>query len=353
MAQVKIGLFKFGEEEFELRYVIRGDGDVRFVAKDIAKVLKYSNAKDAVKKHVDEKYKGTFENKPKNCDAGARVNESTGPQNAAPIGDARVVAKQGSPLYLQPHTILITKSGVIQLIMKSKLPYAVELQEWLLEEVIPQVLCTGKYQPAIENNANDPNTVTMLNQISQSLTNIRRDNEQLQTVIVKKDQQIEQTTRMISRVMNDMNRMYTGFQNTMQKKDEMFQQIIQKKDNQVDTLMHRVVDLSQRAVVYPVDEKKMPVLCVSQMNRSFHVITGQRSYVTAQKNKIGIPESTIIVEKRRPNPKLDWNNAVHAMARHSGVKRMHALILCDTDDTAEQFAKKLKDIVDDNINTTQ
>lgn len=51
---------------------------------------------------------------------------------------------------MHPHTVLITKSGVIQLIMKSKLPYAIELQEWLLEEVIPQVLCTGKYDPAIK-----------------------------------------------------------------------------------------------------------------------------------------------------------------------------------------------------------
>ncbi|AUR45082.1 Bro-b protein [Spilosoma obliqua nucleopolyhedrosis virus] len=38
--------------------------------------------------------------------------------------------------------------------MKSKLPYAVELQAWLLEEVIPQVLCTGKYAPAVKMDTN-------------------------------------------------------------------------------------------------------------------------------------------------------------------------------------------------------
>nr|AKN59255.1 Bro-c [Bombyx mori nucleopolyhedrovirus] len=138
MAQVKIGEFKFGEDTFTLRYVLDTDQPVKFVAKDIAISLKYVNCKDAVIKHVDKKYKYTY-------------NES-GSRLATPVSDS--VAKQGDPLYLQPHTVLITKEGVIQLIMKSKLPYALELQTWLLEEVIPQVLCTGKYAPAVEMDTN-------------------------------------------------------------------------------------------------------------------------------------------------------------------------------------------------------
>ncbi|AJD09247.1 baculovirus repeated namegeneORF [Condylorrhiza vestigialis mutiple nucleopolyhedrovirus] len=61
----------------------------------------------AQSKSVDDKYKFTY-------------GELT-PGVRAPAAD--MVAKQGDPLYLQPHTILITKEGVIQLIMKSKLPY--------------------------------------------------------------------------------------------------------------------------------------------------------------------------------------------------------------------------------------
>jgi prophage antirepressor-like protein len=129
-SQVKTGEFRFGEDVFRLRYVL--NDPVKFVAKDVASSLKYVNCKQAVIVNVDGKYKSTFE------------HEST-PYTLASDG----AAKQGDPLYLHPHTVLITKEGVIQLIMKSKLPYAVELQAWLLEEVIPQVLCTGKYAPAI------------------------------------------------------------------------------------------------------------------------------------------------------------------------------------------------------------
>ncbi|ADD73854.1 BRO-K [Lymantria xylina nucleopolyhedrovirus] len=131
-SQVKIGQFKFGEDEFTLRYVLERDRQVKFVAKDVAVSLSYENTTESVRKHVDAKYKTTYEQ---------------GEQFTLPASNS--VVKRGDPLYLQANTVLITKEGVIQLIMKSKLPYAVELQAWLLEEVIPQVLCTGKYRPAI------------------------------------------------------------------------------------------------------------------------------------------------------------------------------------------------------------
>nr|WRK23063.1 baculovirus repeat orf c [Bombyx mori nucleopolyhedrovirus] len=152
MAQVKIGEFKFGEDTFTLRYVLeQGNQQVKFVAKDIASSLKYTSYEKAVRVHVDVKYKSLFEQ------AG---------QIGHPAPDS--VAKQGDPLYLQPHTVLITKSGVIQLIMKSKLPYAIELQEWLLEEVIPQVLCTGKYAPAVEMDTS--NVIAKIGDLTQKLT---------------------------------------------------------------------------------------------------------------------------------------------------------------------------------------
>ncbi|ADD73738.1 BRO-B [Lymantria xylina nucleopolyhedrovirus] len=133
MSQVKIGQFKFGEDAFTLRYVLERDQSVKFVAKDVATNLKYGNPANAIAKHVDDKYKSKLEQDTQNGDLASNA-----------------LARQGDPLYLHPHTVLVTKEGVIQLIMKSKLPYAVELQAWLLEEVIPQVLCTGKYAPAVK-----------------------------------------------------------------------------------------------------------------------------------------------------------------------------------------------------------
>ena len=61
MARVKIGEFKFGEDTFNLRYVLERDQQVRFVAKDVANSLKYTVCDKAIRVHVDNKYKSLFE----------------------------------------------------------------------------------------------------------------------------------------------------------------------------------------------------------------------------------------------------------------------------------------------------
>nr|AJR20436.1 bro-q [Lymantria dispar multiple nucleopolyhedrovirus] len=58
-SQVKMGEFRFGEDVFGLRYVL--NDPVKFVAKDVAGSLKYQDAKRAIRIHVDDKYKSTFE----------------------------------------------------------------------------------------------------------------------------------------------------------------------------------------------------------------------------------------------------------------------------------------------------
>nr|AQQ80186.1 hypothetical protein [Lymantria dispar multiple nucleopolyhedrovirus] len=405
MSQVKIGQFKFGEDAFTLRYVLAAEQPVKFVAKDVASSLKYGNCNDAVSKHVDKKYKYTY------GEQGSRF--------ASPTSNS--VIKRGDPLYLQAHTVLVTKEGVIQLIMKSKLPYAVELQAWLLEEVIPQVLCTGKYDPAIKHQQEE--TKRMVDRLIKVFTD---HTTTLQAALVKKEKfvefvvesnnkQIEAKNKLIeakdqhvTRVMTDLNRMYSSFQDTMQrkddimkrkdeiiqkkdeqfqetmqkkdeqfqetmqkkdeqfqetmqkkdeqfketiqKKDEQFQETIQKKDAQLQETIQRkdeqiarlidaAMDLSSRAVQYPADERKHPVLCVARDGTTFHGIAGQRRYVQSQKRKLGVKDDDLVLETRRPNPALDWTNATHTT---SAVKRSKRSITFDSPEDAQLFEDTIK-----------
>ncbi|AXS67681.1 bro-a [Cryptophlebia peltastica nucleopolyhedrovirus] len=328
MAQVKIGQFKFGEDLFNLRYVLDQNQQVKFVAKDIANKLNYLDTKKAVKDHVDEKYKCKFEQ---------------GGRFVAPASDS--VAKRGDPLYLQPHTVLISKEGVIQLIMKSKLPYAVELQAWLLEEVIPQVLCTGKYDPALKQQQEEnKQLVTKLiatftehtNELQKQLV---KKQEFIEHVVAMKDKQIEAKDKQVMRVMTDLNRMYTGFQETMQRKDEL----LQTKDEQVSELVNKIMDLSDRAVQYPADERKHPVLCVARDGTTFTAIAGQKSYVHNQKQKRNIDEDNIVVETRRPNPTVDWNNATEQVSMPA--KKSRRSISFDSPEDAQQFEDQIKQLM--------
>nr|AIX47993.1 BRO-M [Lymantria dispar multiple nucleopolyhedrovirus]QCQ67404.1 BRO-M [Lymantria dispar multiple nucleopolyhedrovirus]QCQ67564.1 BRO-M [Lymantria dispar multiple nucleopolyhedrovirus]QCQ67722.1 BRO-M [Lymantria dispar multiple nucleopolyhedrovirus]WAK98652.1 153 Ld-bro-n [Lymantria dispar multiple nucleopolyhedrovirus] len=333
MSQVKIGQFKFGEDAFTLRYVLERDRQVKFVARDIANSLKFKNTKKAIKDHVDDKYKSTFER---------------GYQLVTP--DLNSLAKQGDPLYLQPHTVLITKSGVIQLIMKSKLPYAVELQEWLLEEVIPQVLCTGKYDPAIKQREEEnkqlvtkliatftDHTNALQAVVAQKTEELVKKQEFIERIVAMKDKQIEAKDLQVTRVMTDLNRMYTGFQETMQRKDE----IMQQKDAQVTELVAKVVDLSERAVQYPADERKHPVLCVARDGTTFMAIAGQKSYVRSQKHKRNIDAASVVAEATRPNPTVDWNNATHRLP----AKKTKRAISFESEEDARQFEARIKQLL--------
>nr|AQT27387.1 BRO-d [Bombyx mori] len=339
MAQVKIGEFKFGEDTFTLRYVLeQGNQQVKFVAKDIASSLKYGNCKDAISRHVDDKYKYTYN------EHGARI-----PHHAPDS-----VAKQGDPLYLHPHTVLIAKSGVIQLIMKSKLPYAIELQEWLLEEVIPQELCTGKYDPAIkQQEEKNKQLVTKLIAtftehtnalqavVAQKTEELFKKQEFIERIIAIKDKQIEAKDLQVTRVMTDLNRMYTGFQETMQRKDEMMHkkdELLQVKDTQVSNLIAKMIDLTDRAVQYPADKRKHPVLCVTRDGTTFTAITGQKTYVESQKHKRNIDAANIVVENIRPNPTVDWNNATDRLQS----KRSKRSISFDSLEEAQQFENRIK-----------
>nr|AIL25160.1 bro-c [Mamestra brassicae multiple nucleopolyhedrovirus] len=352
MSLVKVGLFKFGEEEFELRYVVEDNKNVKFVAKDIALMLKYEDTKGAVQKHVDTKYKSTYQpNGQTNFDVGSAKIEGSQNGSLLKIGAAKIVGRN-SPLYLHPATWMITKAGVIQLIMKSKLPYAVELQEWLLEEVIPQVLCTGKYSPAITNDENDAVRLYKDFQVI-----VQKKDEQLQQLTVQIQKMAEQKDQAIHRIMNDMNRMYTGFQETMQKKDEMMAQkdmMMALKDEQVSKMIDKMVDLSDRAVQYPANEKKLPMICIAKNGTTFEAITGQRPYVEQQKHKRSFDEANIIVEEKRPNPVVDWNNAMHEASltfNKDNVKRFKRSVYFDVPADADKFKNMLQQMLINNNQT--
>lgn len=92
------------------------DDEAWFVGKDVADVLKYSNASKAVMTHVDEEDK-RFE-----------MLEVSNSQNGNLV-----------------KTALINESGVYSLIFSSKLPTAKKFKHWVTSEVLPSIRKIGSY----------------------------------------------------------------------------------------------------------------------------------------------------------------------------------------------------------------
>lgn len=99
------------------------DGEVWFVAADVCNVLGYRNGRDAVAKHVREAQRRA-----------SRI--------ATPSGEQSMT--------------VISEPGLYRLIMRSSATDAERFQDWVTEDVLPQIRRTGGYasQPQFEIPAN-------------------------------------------------------------------------------------------------------------------------------------------------------------------------------------------------------
>lgn len=103
----------FNSEEFGNVRTVMIDGEPWLISKDVASVLGYQNARDAVMKHVEDEDKGLAE-----CDTPG------GPQKLS----------------------VINESGLYSLVFGSKMPKATKFKRWVTSEVLPTLRKTGSYQ---------------------------------------------------------------------------------------------------------------------------------------------------------------------------------------------------------------
>lgn len=107
----------------EIRFV-----DGKPVANDVAQILGYADPASTISKKVKPKYKG--------------------------------VAKMETPGGVQSVTVL-EEGGIYQLVLGSRLPIAEEFQDWLFEEVLPQIRKTGKYSVNDNSHSLPPHEVAV------------------------------------------------------------------------------------------------------------------------------------------------------------------------------------------------
>ena len=104
----------FENNEFGKVRTLTIDGEPWFVGKDVAEILGYAKARNAIATHVD-------------------------------VEDKKDAPIQGT-LGGTQSMIIINESGLYSLILSSKLPKAKEFKRWVTSEVLPSIRKTGKYE---------------------------------------------------------------------------------------------------------------------------------------------------------------------------------------------------------------
>ena len=146
-------LINFHHEMFGDIRAIERDGEPWFVGKDVAVALGYSNARDALAKHVDNEDKKILTS-----------------QNAT-------LEKLNIP---NRGLTIINESGLYSLVLCSKLPSAKKFKHWVTAEVLPSIRRHGAYAtaPTIEKIIASPEFGIALLKNLQQEQNMRREAEQ-------------------------------------------------------------------------------------------------------------------------------------------------------------------------------
>ena len=95
------------------------NGDPLFLVKDVAFSLGYSDTDRAIRTHVSEKYKTEYRN----------LNPTESPSRK-----------------IHPSTLFVREPGLYELLFSSHLPLARVFREWVMEEVLPSIRKTGRYE---------------------------------------------------------------------------------------------------------------------------------------------------------------------------------------------------------------
>lgn len=151
MENIKI----YENPEFGKVRTLNTKGGPWFVGKDVAEILGYSKARNAIASHVDDEDK-----------------------KDAPI--------QGDLGGTQTMTI-INESGLYSLILSSRLPKAKEFKRWVTSEVLPSIRKHGVY--AVDEMLANPDTLIA------ALTELKEEREakkQLETTVAVQSQQISE-----------------------------------------------------------------------------------------------------------------------------------------------------------------
>ena len=119
-----------------------------FVAKDIAEILEYKNTMKAIRDHIDNEDKLTY-NEIENLDRTKHTPEHV--QGHTILTYNKIERTIHPPEHVQGHTILINESGLYSLILRSKLEKSKQFKRWVTSQVLPELRKHGQYRTSEEN----------------------------------------------------------------------------------------------------------------------------------------------------------------------------------------------------------
>ena len=126
--------FKNVDLGIEITSYIDKQQNIWFCGKDVAKILGYSNTRDALSRHVDNEDKKQI------------FNYRTSVHKTGTVASNTSVHKTGTVAPSGSMCTYINESGFYSLVLSSKLETAKKFKRWIISEVLPSIRKYGQYK---------------------------------------------------------------------------------------------------------------------------------------------------------------------------------------------------------------
>lgn len=327
------------EDSITLKYLNISDC-VWFMGSDVAKEFGYTVPRHAISQHIDichkksikdlliQFYKKKYENEEINrCDVGVLLQD---------VHTSYIEKEVDESLYklkIQATTIFITEAGVNELILNSNLKKAKDFRKKLVEEVIPQIARTGKYDPTykMQNNKIIPNEETkqMVQVDKNEIQNMMEMfmNNQKQLIKENKDER-EQLNRENHEERESFKiqliEVVKSKDQEMRNKEKEFKTVIEQVKNAVEKIQHNyktdVAELVPLAITLPTDASKIQNLFITLKNdvemQTIEFAIGQDTHLNKIKNN---NTDEIIYNGFLPNPLYAVNNMKEGISKELNI----------------------------------
>jgi len=108
--------------------------------RDVCPILGFKKARNAIKNHVSEKYKRSYADQEPGSGASLKLEG-----NPEIVSNGKIKPAKGVDTKIDSRTLFVSNSGLIQLVSKSREDNAMELWEFICDEVLPNLFSKGTY----------------------------------------------------------------------------------------------------------------------------------------------------------------------------------------------------------------
>ncbi len=308
----------FGDKELEVISVKDENGQLWMLANPFARILDYSNARNAVTKFVKE------------------INQIQYQDIEAP----RLEALTSS---LHPLSKFINRAGLFELIQGSKMPKAQEFRDWINSDLLPKLCDNGKYDMVTDAPMEISNGLNVIHVVTNDGVEApwMKDMACLKSTIMEKDQKIDELTVTLTQSntkLAEANDKIVFFATALVEANNS----LMKSNERFENLAIRMADIAQDVIAKPTDPQLLHSLAVCSIGGDqYAFLRPQKRSLKRSLDRLSVDSNDIVFKSDYVPNAMNVLNKIKEKLPRDKFKAKHNKITLLKDLTKDDLVKAI------------